>query len=322
MLPLGYPGTAQLSAFALLSLGLVDLARAECRATYSPCIPAESAPRSPFALSFHALPEPANEEELARGGVGFGYQARTLVATAASPDPFGREVPILDDWIVAEPFLVWRLTPRWSVAAQQPVTLSQSGLGVSGVTTIDAPEPPVAAGDTVLSASFSQALGATHLTLFAGQRITLPTGHAQSFLKEQGPSYSPSLALHYTLDSLTLGALAGLQLRRAVSFGELRFGPEAILGAGAAVSLGQATLGTEFHLRPALLSDVAAPGAVRHRLPATLLLNLGYPTADIRLGLSLGTSLPLSRVAGSGDQGSGPPGSVFRLNATVSYVFR
>jgi hypothetical protein len=101
-----------------------------------------------------------------------------------------------------------------------------------------------------------------------GQRATLPTGHASSFLKEDGVSYSPSLSLHWPLNSLTFAAIGGLNLRRSVSSGDLRFGSEALVGAGVAYSRWNASLSTELQLRPSLQSDEGAGGVSIHRFPA------------------------------------------------------
>ncbi|MEN9580367.1 MAG: hypothetical protein RJA70_3376 [Pseudomonadota bacterium] len=259
-------------------------------------------------------------------GSELGFQTRTLIASAASPDPFGREVPLLDDWYTATPFLVWHVAPELSLAAQQPVTLSQSASGVEAVSSIDAPAIPIAAGDTVLSALFSHPLnfGATALTLMVAQRATVPTGHESSFLKEDGMSYSPSLGLHWQLTSLTFAAIGGLHLRRSVSFGDLRFGSEALFGAGVAYSRWNASLSTELQLRPALQSDESAAGATIHRFPAALLFNLGYPFGPVHAAIGVGSSLPVSvtQKGATSDRVSGPPGSVFRMSATLAYSFR
>ena len=84
-------------------------------------------------LGLHSVP--ANET-VPRVALDAHYLRRPLVAVAASPDPFGREIPILSDWGVVTLSGDTPIGTRVRLGGAMPASIVLAGTGLSGLNSI------------------------------------------------------------------------------------------------------------------------------------------------------------------------------------------
>jgi hypothetical protein len=249
------------------------------------------------------------------------------VVVVASADPFGREVPVLGDWLTATLGGDLEASPGLRLGAGVPVSVRMSGTGVAGVASLHGDERDAAGfGDPELRSSFAFTGGAVRAGMV--QRLTLPLGQSGSFLAHGSARYAPSFALAGDVGVSTWALELGARLRRSESFGDVRFGSEALIAAALAVRLGaDFTLGSECVVLPALARDEtrARDGTVvRLRRVATEVMGgVAWQRQRTRAVLGIGTSLPLTeRTSSSGaDTVSGPPGAALRVALEFEQAF-
>lgn len=261
-----------------------------------------------------------------RAALDLVYQRRPLVVVVASPDPFGREVPVLGDWLTASLGGDVEVHRGLRLGAGVPLSLRLSGTGVAGVAALEGYDgDAVGIGDPELRGSLLFTRGA--LRAGAVQRVTLPVGQSGSFLAHGSARYAPSLALAGDLGVSTWAVELGARLRRSESFGDVRFGSEALVAAGLAVRLGAGiALGSECIVLPALARDETrtTDGTVALRRVATELMGwLAWQREGARAVLGIGTSLPLTERASGSDVEtlSGPPGEALRIALRLEQAF-
>ena len=306
-------------------------AHADCERAFSPCVQAETAPPNAFASELQLLPAPVRFDW--RVGATFGFQTRTLLLQAASPDPLGREIVVVDDWMTSHLRAAARLSDHWAVAAQQPLSFGSSSEQTGSASSLAGGGVQPGLGDTELSLL----LQSPAWPLLVSQRVSLPLGTARSFLRERGPSYAPSLALWLDRGTWILGALLGGHLRQTATFGDVRFGSELQLALGSAVRIDHASLALEVQALPSLTRDERR-GQSTHsslrRVPADWCLTWTQRLEPVRMSLGVGGSIPLTQrertsLDASGAEIrretevlSGPPGASFRVRWGLDVEWR
>lgn len=255
------------------------------------------------------------------------YQRRPLVVVVASPDPFGREVAVLSDWLTATLGGDFEARPGLRFGAGVPLSLRLAGTGVAGVASIhgDASDA-FGLGDPELRSSLRFALG--RLRAGVVQRLSLPLGSAGSFLAHDGPRYAPSLSLAGDWARLTWTLEFGARLRASQRFGDVRFGSEGFVGVGVAAALGAGlSIALEGFALPSLARDEVVTGddtpVHLRRVAAQVLGSVAWQRGPSRAVLGAGTSLPLTdRTSGStSERLSGPPGAALRVTLRLEQAF-
>jgi hypothetical protein len=229
-------------------------------------------------------------------GVALGYAKRPLTLTAASPDPSGRQVPLVDD--------VWQTTVLLSVGLPRdlqlgfglPVRVAQDGGGIEAVTSRLGPQlantavvdPRAALGWRVFDGVIA---GRARLEL------TLPLGDEHAFAGAPAVTAAPSfLVSARPAQGWHLAAEGGARFGETVRLGDVRFGRELRFALGARYEFFQGvSLGIEAWARPSLLEQPeTAFGKARH-LPAEWMASVGVPFAErFWLQAGAGSGLPLS----------------------------
>lgn len=254
------------------------------------------------------------------------YQYRPLIVVAASPDPFGREVPVLSDWLGLSAGADAQVA-RLRLGARLPFAVRLSGTGSDGVASTHADDAVRATvGDPELAASFPFAAWGWQGGVV--QRLTLPFGAEGSFVAHAGPRYAPGVSLARDFAGTLLAIELGVRLRRAERFGDVRFGSEVTAQAGVSQRLGRGfSVALEGLFHPALQRDEtrdASGATVRvRRLPLELLASVQLASAHERLSVGVGTSLPLSERTAEGppETFAGPPGAPLTLAVRAEHGF-
>lgn len=310
----------------MLSLLAVQREASGCGEAVSRCVSIATALPAAAPTSFLTL-HSWRTEPRPRLALETHYQRRPLVAVAASPDPFGREVPILSDWLTAALGFDFAAQPGLRFGANLPLALRLSGTGTTGLASVHADESDaVGVGDPEVLSSLTFALAGARAGVV--QRITLPLGSAGSFLAHHGIRYAPSLSLAGDVSRLTFAVEVGARLKTSERFGDVRFGSEALLGAGVSSDLGRGlALAVEGLVLPALARDestTSEAGVVRiRRVPAELIASLSWQHDSTRVMFAGGTSVPLTdRTSPSGSETlAGPPGPSLRVAVRAEQAF-
>jgi hypothetical protein len=259
------------------------------------------------------------------------YQRRPLTAEAPSPDPFGREVPLLTDWLTVSALISWQFQQRWAVGLALPLSLPLSGTGLDGIASQRSQSPAaISLGDPDLVAHFTvlqRAAPAGALRLGVVQRLSLPLGSTESFLRHSGPRYAPSLAAAWDVDATTVGVELGARLRQRETLADTSFGSEAWFALGVSQRLPlDLAVAAEAWALPSLTRDEQRfldGSTVRlQRVPSEWLLSVAWQHAQQRYALAVGSSLPLTvREAAQSERFAGPPGPVLRVGVKVERRF-
>lgn len=304
-----------------LSWASLAVGESRCSGPFSDCIDLEIAPSSPFGRELSLLPQRQRREGI-RVGIATSFQSAPLRAVAASPDPNGRELPIVDNWVSSQILAEWRLSKRWRVGLRQPLSWGSLSGSTADPRSLDATRLPIAFGDPALSV-------ATAFAPFSVlQRVTLPFGAPRSWLHQRAVSYAPAVAWDFDWQRWSFGALVGAHFRRASAYADIRFGVEGDLGLGAAYRLNVGSISGELLSRPSWTRDESATArgsSALRRIPTTWLIGYQLSQQAVTGRIDLGGSLPLStRQVTEDDRSasatfSGPPGADFQLRLTLSY---
>jgi hypothetical protein len=304
---------------------------AGCGEAFSPCVSLETllAPTSPSRfVSLHSW----EDAERTRVSLDVDYRQRPVVVVAASPDPYGREVPVLTDWAQLALGADAVLSPL-RLGFHVPVAVRLSGTGVDGVASVRSNSGVNASfGDPEVNVAFPFRLWGLDGGVI--QRLTIPLGTAGSFAAHAGPRYAPVISLTKQFADTLLGAELGLRLRAAERFGDLRFGSEATAQVGVSQRLFHGfSLALEGSLHVALARDetITESGTTIRvrRMPAETLASVQFESEHERLTLGVGTSVPLTqRAVGRGpgvgqerETISGPPGAPLHVALRVERAF-
>jgi OOP family OmpA-OmpF porin len=226
---------------------------------------------------------------------------------AASPDPSGRDVRVLDFALDTTLLASAGVFQDLELSLAAPLRVYQTGAGVAGVTSQSA--PPIertALRDPRIGVAYSldDALGARGMGLRLSLDASLPLGDERVFAGERSFVAVPSATFGYQRAALRVSASLGVRLRRAVDFGGVRLGNQGVLALGAGLELldpGLLFISLEAFASPPL-SDNRAPSAAPPVssvtvFPAEWLLGLhsSLGTTHWSLTLAGGGGIPLSR---------------------------
>jgi hypothetical protein len=303
---------------ALLSLLFFTRHGHACDEPVSRCATLETVLPPVTSSDFIGLHSRAPNETTPRLALDTQYQHRPLVVVAASPDPFGREIPILSDWGVVTLSGDTPIGKRARLGGALPASLVFSGTGLSGLTSTQGTAPDALSfGDPELHGSFAFELGDVRGLVV--QRLRLPLGAAESFISHKGLQYAPSMAFALDLGDTTLATEFGVRLRNAQRLLDVTIGSEASVALGVSQRLWRSLLASvEALVLPSLTRDEQAIGqgfSRYRRTPASWLASISVATDEHRVNLGAGSSIALSRreTASEVTTVSGPPGEVLRL---------
>lgn len=304
------PRAACLLAGLAVSLRAAVAGAAECDppSGLGPCLDAEALWFAPGAARFVGVPgaETVRSRAFATG-IGATWLLRPVVVTAASPDPDGREVRVVEHLVDLSLLLAYGASDRLELDLAFPIGLRQTGAGAGGLTSQDA--PPLARSvvrDPRVGAAWALVRRRTgSFWALAGRlELSLPLGDEGELSGDAGPVVSPVLALDVERGAFFGASALGARLRRTSELAGARLGSQLVaqLGLGCEILGPALSLGAEAWVLPVLASqDRTLPDGTRVAdallVPAEWMASLrSMPLASGDLGLQLGAGagLPLS----------------------------
>ncbi|WP_394830939.1 hypothetical protein LVJ94_30975 [Pendulispora rubella] len=201
------------------------------------CINAETLWPNPGPSRFVGV---GGTETVAPAHLGFGllasYLSRPIVLHLPSPAPTGTDVNALDNQINANFLFAYGITKQLELDLALPLTLIQSGSGISGLT----------AGDRLHSTAmrdlrfgFAYAIlprlePEQPFALTARLVVSAPTGDSDQFARDKSAVFAPSLAADYRRGKFFAGLELGARIRETSEFVGGRVGTQgyAALGFG------------------------------------------------------------------------------------------
>lgn len=294
-------------------------------ATVSPCFDADPLWLPTGATHFSTLGSP---RPLTQGAstllLAGGFSYRPVLLAVPSPEPEGREIHVVNATSTLTLGLGFGLPHALGVTFELPFVPYQEGAGAEAVTSQQAPplgtaavrDPRVGIGWTALGVDPSEAF-----SLGTRLEVTLPAGNAALFAGSPGPTLAPAVTAELDAGRFVAGADLGLRLRKAVDFGTVRKGSEAVLGLGVAFEALASPLlsfGLEAWLRPGLAGRPDGVEASELDLPAEWLVQTTYawdPKGPFSLTLGGGSGLPLS-------SSPGPNGETAHFSGVTAPAFR
>jgi hypothetical protein len=272
----------------------------------SPCIDANSLWIAHDNGRFASIP---TAEVVERGAYVFGaasmYLSRPITLIAASPDPAGTEIPVVDDVVDVALLLGFGLGSRFELGITLPFSVFESGAGIGSITSSRAPplpesavrDPKLLVGYGLPHASF----GSAGFDGKARLELTLPLGDEQAFAGERSVVLAPSLAMELELGSFYAGSEVGARIRPITEFGGARVGTQLELGLGAGLDLRSwLAVALEAWMLPVLVDqDRTLPDGTRVEdgllVPAEWMVSARLmPSADLSFLAGFGGALPLS----------------------------
>jgi hypothetical protein len=221
------------------------------------------------------------------------YLARPVVVRAASPDPEGREVRVIDDRVELALLAAYAPLRRLRISAAVAV-VHQTGSGTEALISRQAPEQDgLALRDPRLGARYTlpPPLAAVPLLGRIGYEVSLPLG--EELAGARSVVAAPTTTWSFSSGAVTLATEFGARFRMPVEFAGARLGTQLVTSFGAAVDLVQdrVALASEVWLWPVLIEQ--RNGGALH--PAEWLLSVSAaPVRELRLRAGAGTALPLS----------------------------
>ncbi len=252
-----------------------------------------------FAYFPAPVPVPRGQAALT---LGQGFLLRPLRLQATSPDPEGREVPVVEHELGFSLGVAIGLGQNLELSALLPVTLLRGGLGVSGVTAQNGTElQNTAVYDPSFGLAYTPWVSSPGSPFGVKARfdISLPMGEEDVFAGYAGPGFLPALDAELTLGRLSIGAELGARLGDAVDFATSREGSWFSGSLGFAVELlerNRLALSLEGTLRQGFGDPEVDPGtAVTSGPAAEWLAALRSADGPYSALLGAGTGLPLAR---------------------------
>lgn len=317
------------SVWGLLVGGIVAAAPiaeadAACDGPYAPCFSADNAWPQPFFDSGLGSVRLGRKPSRYNAGLSLGYQREPLLQVAASPDPFGTETAILNDWVTARALFAVRFD-RIEFGLTWPLSLGGSGTGLAGVTTRTESSTVAGVGSPHLLVRARIAQG--RWTWAVTQELVLPLYSEQSFLGTYGFGYAPMLTGQWDPQRGWVAVSVGARLQKSAEFGPVKFGSSAVVQTSAGVHLSPLfALFAEGWLLPALSRDeYTDPWVTRQlrRIPAEVLVGGRLTHDPLNVALGVGTSLPLTveDTQTRSTRFAGPPSPSLRLELRLEADF-
>jgi OOP family OmpA-OmpF porin len=234
------------------------------------------------------------------------FLTRPVVLTTRSPDPSGREVPVVNTVTDVALAAAYVPAPRLELSLIVAFAAYRSGTGLSGVTSQSGPGLGAAFRDVRLGAGYGivdTQVGdsGVRLTVMPRLDLGLPTGDETSFAGEQRVLLAPRLSAGLAHGRFFTESEIGARLRAPVELGGARLGTELVTALGVGVSTldgGLLDVGLEAWLRFTPVSQ-GRPGATLGVVDGTLapsewMLSLRTQLGAVSLRLGAGTAIPLS----------------------------
>ncbi len=269
----------------------------DCDVPYSTCIDSSdlNSPVGPgrFASIESAIP-------LSPGALSFGatgsYFRKPIELRAPSPDPEGREIPIVRNVWQLDLLLAAGLWEKLEFGIALPIRLVQSGTGAGAATSrVGAPlretaivDPRVAASWGLFDRSFS---GKVQL------EVKIPAGDKDAFSGEPSLVWIPAFILgSKSLEGFHLGAYAGVRIRERTTFADVTVGSQVVLSAGVQYDLlPELGVGLEAWVLPSLVDQPETPLGQATFVPSEWMASVESKLDDaVTLFGGFGTALPLS----------------------------
>ncbi|HEY3256755.1 MAG TPA: hypothetical protein VGJ91_22520, partial [Polyangiaceae bacterium] len=236
-------------------------------------------------------------------GVASELLHQPLVLHAASPDPEGREIQVLESALDVSYFLALGLPRNFEASLLASMRVHQSGAGVGGIESQSA--PPLtrnAVRDPRVGVAYSldRALAVRGFGLRLALDASLPLGDRAAFANERSFVVMPNATFGFRHEALELRAELGARLRQAVDFGGVTLGNQGFLALGVAVELLHSdwlSLSAEAFGLPAL-SD--SRGSAASPLVSAVRLFPAEWLAGVHSSLGSGGTWRVSLAAGSG----------------------
>jgi hypothetical protein len=241
-------------------------------------------------------------------GANATFLSRPVVLTTRSPDPSGREVPVVSTAIGVAVAAAYVPVARLELSLVVSFAAHRSGTGLSGVTSQSGPglgaafrDVRVGAGYGIVDTRVGDA--GVRLTVMPRLDVMLPTGDESTFAGERQVLLAPRLSAGLAHGRFFTESEIGARLREPVEFGGARLGTEIVTALGVGVSTldrGLLDVGLEAWLRFTPISQerrgmASALGVVDGTLaPSEWLLSLRTQLETVSLRLGAGTAIPLS----------------------------
>ncbi len=276
----------------------------------SPCVDADALWMAPDASRFFAVPSArSGSPGTFTSGFAATFLSHPIVLRAASPDPGGRDVVVVDKLLDATILERYAANRQLDLQVALPLALYQSGSGVEGVTSQSAAplarnavrDPRLGAGWVLHERSWDG--GRRSVAVKARLELALPLGDRRALAGEPSLVGAPSMAFETGVGRFHGGALLGARLREATSIAGSRVGNQAVAAVGTSVDIlprGLLSLGVEAWVLPVLVSqDHTLPDGTRVTnavlAPSEWLAAVrSSPGGDVVLELGGGSALPLS----------------------------
>jgi hypothetical protein len=297
------------ACIAALSLMVSRGAAAECEpeTRQSTCFDADAL-FIPAAPSHFASISPSAAPAAGAFAVGADamYLRRPVVLTTRSPDPSGREVPVVNT--VTDVALAAAYAPiaRLELSLVVSFAPQRTGTGLGGVTSQSGPGLGAAFRDIRVGAGYGivdtrVGDGGVRFTVMPRLDITLPTGDETSFAGERRVLLAPRLVAGLAHGRFFTESEIGVRLREPVQLGGARLGTEIVTALGVGLSAlpkGLLDVALEAWLRFTPVSQErpgAGGGVVDGTLaPSEWMLSLRTRDGTMTVRLGAGTAIPLS----------------------------
>ncbi len=234
-----------LHAAALVALAPGNARATDCSGIDSPCIDADNFWPHAGPQRFVAV---GSTETVAAQQVGVGlvatYQKRPLVVHVAQPGPGGSDQNAIDDQVNGTFLWAYGVTDRLELDLAVPLTLIQSGAGVSPLTGGNALKDTavrdmrfgftyaILAHERVEPRARPEAFG-----LAARFEVSAPTGDSDQLAGERSGVFVPSIAADWRLQRLFAGAEVGARLRPTTELDGARIGTQLVTALGVGLDI-------------------------------------------------------------------------------------
>jgi hypothetical protein len=262
--------------------------------------------------------------------LGQSFVLRPLTLQATSPDPEGRELPVVDHELGFTLGVAIGIGHDFELSAVLPMTLLRGGTGLSGVTAQDATElDNTAVYDPSFGLAYTPWVSTRDAPLGLKARfdVSLPMGDEDVFAGYAGLGFLPAVDAELALGRFFIGAELGARLGEAVDFATSREGSwvSASLGFGFEIlDRERLALLLEGTLRQRWSDPEVSPGTASTSGPAAeWLASLRSADGPYSVLLGAGTGLPLaSEERATGDEKSvlAPTAPALRALLRLSYA--
>jgi hypothetical protein len=302
-------------------------------ATVSPCFDADALWLPTGATHFATLP---SARPMAEGFAtllfGAGLALDPALLSVPSPDPEGREIHVVETTTTFTIGVGFGLGYGLGVTTELAFVPYQKGAGVEAVTAQQAPPLGSAAVRDPRFSLVYTALGRGSrdpVAVAARLGLAPAVGDETLLAGAAGATVLPALTLEAETGRFAFGADLGLRLRRAVDFGTVRKGSEAVIGAASTVRVlasPSVLVGIEAWLRPGLAGSPPGADPDALDLPAEWLLSTVFawdPNGPFSLAAAGGSGLPLSKgpaASGGTESFAGVTAPTFRALVALRFT--